>query len=228
MDFHNLRNSEWMYALENAWEGFKKSYWLNFLYLTGVLLLWCVLVLYATDDQLVPFTEFFIPTQIYVRQYIPYWLMVVGLWMFTHGWYTLLFVFRNRAIKLGQYWAAVLLGLIFLLFAYSLHFLLGMAFTIFPLRNKQYRAYLQGSSAHSLTERGSELLTTAQTERRYRRIRSREDRGVLWGGVRLPTHHAVTNFVVIGTVGSGKTLTLQLLLLSLLQLEGDSNHETKT
>lgn len=221
----SIRNSRWMFALEDAWEVLKKSYWLNFLILVLVLLLWCGLVAYAVRNQLIPGIA---PWQegSHVRDYIWYWLGLVAVWMFTHGWYTLIFVFRNQATRLGQYWWWAVSGLSLLAFAYSFHFLLGMVLTLFPLFNKTYRALLQGATTQSQNERGSLLLTSHQAERRYRRVRPRDDQGVLWGGVRIPTTHAVTNFVVIGTVGSGKTLTIQLLLQSLLSLEGaTSNHE---
>jgi hypothetical protein len=223
-----FRDSRWMFALEDAWEVLKKSYWLNFLILVLVLALWCCLVAYATRDQLIPGT---IPGQAgsTVKDYVWYWLGIVAFWMFQHGWYTLIFVFRNQSTRLGQYWWWTVSGLLLLVFAYSFYFLLGMGLTLFPLFNETYRALLQGATAQSRNERGGDLLSSHQAERRYRRVRPRDDRGVLWGGVRIPTAHAVTNFMVVGTVGSGKTLTIQLLLQSLLIPEGEtSNHETET
>jgi hypothetical protein len=220
-----FQNSRVAFAVEDAWEALKRSYWLNVFSLLLLLLLWCGLVAYATRNQSIPLDQ---EGQVaYVRDYIWYWLIIVSVWMLNHGWYTLIFVFRNYAVRLRQYWLLSILGLLSLTFLYSFHFALGMLFNLVPLFNESYRAYLQGVTAQSQDERGGGLITSHQAERRYRRVRPPDDQGVLWGGVRIPTNHAVTNFVVIGTVGSGKTLTLQLLLQSLLHLEGGTHHESE-
>lgn len=45
---------------------------------------------------------------------------------------------------------------------------------------------------------------------------SRRDPGIPWGGARLPTDAAKTHFAVCGTTGSGKTITLRLLMQHVL------------
>jgi len=51
------------------------------------------------------------------------------------------------------------------------------------------------------------------------------DPGILWGGVRLPSRAATSHFMVVGTTGSGKTITLRLLMQRVLRTIGSAeNH----
>ncbi len=51
------------------------------------------------------------------------------------------------------------------------------------------------------------------------------DPGIPWGGLLLPSKAATTNFCVVGTVGSGKSLTLRLLMQAVLpRIVPGSNH----
>ena len=43
------------------------------------------------------------------------------------------------------------------------------------------------------------------------------DEGITWGGLRIPSRAATSHFMVIGTTGSGKTVTLRLLMQEVLQ-----------
>lgn len=46
------------------------------------------------------------------------------------------------------------------------------------------------------------------------------DPGITWGGLRIPSRMATSHFMVVGTTGSGKTLTLRLLMQEVLTTIG--------
>lgn len=51
------------------------------------------------------------------------------------------------------------------------------------------------------------------------------DPGITWGGLRIPSKFATSHFMVVGTTGSGKTLTIQLLMKEVLREIGTgANH----
>lgn len=66
------------------------------------------------------------------------------------------------------------------------------------------------------TVKGRQLATIHSARRTYDVLRPAQDAGLLWGGARLPLKEATTHFLVVGASGSGKTLTLRLLMQSLL------------
>lgn len=68
--------------------------------------------------------------------------------------------------------------------------------------------------------RGRELKTAKEARRicDERRKELNNDRGVLWGTVRIPTRDATNHFCVAGAVGSGKTLTIRMLMRDQLPL----------
>lgn len=66
------------------------------------------------------------------------------------------------------------------------------------------------------TVKGRQLETVHNARRTYDVRRAAQDPGLLWGGARLPLKDATTHFLVVGASGSGKTLTLRLLMQSLL------------
>lgn len=60
--------------------------------------------------------------------------------------------------------------------------------------------------------RGREMMTHAQAEAKANSLRKPEDKGIRWGKIRIPSSAAVEHFCVVGTIGSGKTLTLRMLM----------------
>lgn len=49
------------------------------------------------------------------------------------------------------------------------------------------------------------------------------DNGIQWGGVRIPSSAAVTHFCVVGAIGSGKTLTIRMIMDSVLGTIGQGH-----
>lgn len=45
----------------------------------------------------------------------------------------------------------------------------------------------------------------------------KNDPGITWGGLRIPSKFATSHFMVVGTTGSGKTVTLQLMMKEVLR-----------
>ena len=46
--------------------------------------------------------------------------------------------------------------------------------------------------------------------------RPTDDPGILWGGILIPSKYATSHFMVVGTTGSGKTITIRLLMQDVL------------
>ncbi|MFM7423876.1 MAG: type IV secretory system conjugative DNA transfer family protein [Elainella sp.] len=64
--------------------------------------------------------------------------------------------------------------------------------------------------------RGNTAKQIGAAQSYYRKSLPSGDDGILWGGVKVPTEEATTHFLVIGTTGSGKTVTLRLFMQSVL------------
>ena len=64
--------------------------------------------------------------------------------------------------------------------------------------------------------RGIKAGTFEEVENKINKIRSPEDKGLIWGGTILPTSAATGHFLAVGTTGSGKTVTIKLLMESIL------------
>ncbi len=64
--------------------------------------------------------------------------------------------------------------------------------------------------------RGRRMLTAPEALILASRALPPGDRGVFWGGAPLPSSAATTHFMVVGATGSGKTLTIRLLMQEVL------------
>lgn len=60
--------------------------------------------------------------------------------------------------------------------------------------------------------RGREMVTHREALRRAEDMKSPGESGILWGKLRLSRRDAVNHFCVVGAVGSGKTITLRMLM----------------
>ena len=66
--------------------------------------------------------------------------------------------------------------------------------------------------------RGRLMLKEKAARKEARKKRKPGDRGILWGKLRLPSKDAEKHFCIIGGIGSGKTLTLRMLMQDQLPL----------
>lgn len=84
------------------------------------------------------------------------------------------------------------------------------------------RALLLGDTDTSECEflRGRKLIDYREAISRAGTLLTPGDSGIYWGGLRLPSHAAVSHFCVAGATGSGKTVTLRLLMQSVLPAVG--------
>jgi hypothetical protein len=67
---------------------------------------------------------------------------------------------------------------------------------------------------------GRRLVGLISATIRAARERKGSDKGIMFGGVPLPSHAALTHFCVVGVSGGGKTVTLQLLMQQVLPSVG--------
>ena len=73
--------------------------------------------------------------------------------------------------------------------------------------------------------RGRQIISANQALYHADRLLLRDDFGLTWGGVTLPSTEATTHFCVVGSTGSGKTKILRLLMQSCLPLIGAEHKE---
>lgn len=76
-----------------------------------------------------------------------------------------------------------------------------------------YALYHEGKDE---TERGIEKGTREEAEAKLSKLRKTGEIGIDWGGTRLPYSSATGHFLAVGTTGSGKTVTIKLLLNSII------------
>lgn len=74
---------------------------------------------------------------------------------------------------------------------------------------------------------GTVIRDSEEVRRYYQRLKPRTDPGVTWAGMQLPTKEAMTNFLIVGAVGSGKTISLTLLMRSVIPQIGSGQNQTE-
>ena len=75
------------------------------------------------------------------------------------------------------------------------------------------KATPEGDSRHV---RGRKLESMEEMKRKERRQLSEGEQTITWGGMKLPERAATEHFCVVGVTGTGKTLTLRLLMQEVL------------
>lgn len=108
----------------------------------------------------------------------------------------------------------VLLGIGLVVVAAVIHPVLGFVALVGVLAYDFYafrKEYLRLSS-EAYAGRGRTMLSSKEATQRANEIRSTRDHGVLWGKTRIPSSDAKWHFCVVGAVGSGKTLTIRMLM----------------
>jgi len=69
---------------------------------------------------------------------------------------------------------------------------------------------------HEEVVRGSSLLSQNEASSMARKLSTGSEKNIFWAGVDLPLRYAHQNFAIIGSPGSGKTLSLRLLMQDVL------------
>lgn len=65
-------------------------------------------------------------------------------------------------------------------------------------------------------QRGRKLISYNEAVKNADRLRSESDTGLWWGMMRLPSSVATSHFAIVGSTGSGKTISIRLLMQSVL------------
>ena len=118
---------------------------------------------------------------------------------------------RNNAV-----WRHVAIGLVTIIAPSFIHPIAGIAFGGLSLtfltgmlgeKDQPQEIKLRGNRAASIAPR-----------KHYRQQMKLDDPGFFWGSMLLPIDMATRNMLVIGTVGSGKTLTINMFMRSVFHL----------
>ncbi|HQH29101.1 MAG TPA: type IV secretion system DNA-binding domain-containing protein, partial [Oligoflexia bacterium] len=64
--------------------------------------------------------------------------------------------------------------------------------------------------------RGMRLVRYDDARQRAAKLREAEDQGLFWGGIWHPSTAATAHFCIVGATGSGKTISIRLLMQSVL------------
>jgi type IV secretory pathway TraG/TraD family ATPase VirD4 len=65
-------------------------------------------------------------------------------------------------------------------------------------------------------QRGRRLISYSEAVKHAERLRSEDDYGLWWGMMKLPSSVATSHFAIVGSTGSGKTISIRLLMQSVL------------
>jgi len=68
--------------------------------------------------------------------------------------------------------------------------------------------------------RGRQLISYESALEEARALKGEEDSGLFWGMMRLPSSVASSHFAIVGSTGSGKTISIRLLMQSVLPMIG--------
>jgi hypothetical protein len=146
------------------------------------------------------------------------WQIHPGMFLGWFAWnstFVLHFVFKNQRAKLKYWWWLFLGGLLLLAVIYTLSPALGLLYALlFP--HETFLVWLKARSEKDIHLAGSKMSTAKEVNYQYRKQQDAEARKtrewVEFGGVKIPVSALVTHLMVIGSSGSGKSLTLRLLM----------------
>jgi Type IV secretion-system coupling protein DNA-binding domain len=147
-----------------------------------------------------------------VRQnsWLAYLFPAAMLWL-VHA-YRLLFVFRNRAVRLTQFWLVVATNMVLIAVAYRLAILLGLWVSLL-LPPRFLDGWLKSRSLKPKQERGSKLNPLKEVQREFdRSLIKNPCLTVPFNGTNLPVSYLVNGGIAaIGSAGAGKTTVLNLV-----------------
>ncbi|MDZ8260606.1 type IV secretion system DNA-binding domain-containing protein [Nostoc sp. ChiQUE01b] len=179
---------------------------------------WCVGLFYLATDPIAYYTG---------RSYRESWTF--ALHQNFHGWsvfwgacwlgfiasYTLMFIFHHHRVKLRTFWIWFLLNLAVITFFYWWTSWIGVLVAF--LTPHFLRPWLVAPSEQTVTLDGRMVVKRRDADRFYRGMTKRKPQlTVLLGGLEIPFSELPTHVVAFGATGSGKTLTLLLLVKNFL------------
>lgn len=75
--------------------------------------------------------------------------------------------------------------------------------------------------------RGRKFLTREEAAEAATKLLSSDDQGIYWGGITLPTEAATQNFLFVGQIKSGKTVSMKHLMAQVLPDVGLDNNDVR-
>jgi hypothetical protein len=143
----------------------------------------------------------------------------LGAWYALTAWQTLVLVFRHHKAKQVHYWGLLLGGFALLIVFYLVSPGIGF-FLALAAPNEFFNRWLQSMSENDVFIRGSRLTPPSKARYAYRKrlgvnVR-KSDTFFLFGGVDVPIQELTTHLVAAGSSGSGKSITLKLIMQACL------------
>ncbi|AKG24892.1 hypothetical protein IJ00_26455 (plasmid) [Calothrix sp. 336/3] len=145
----------------------------------------------------------------------------LGGWYGLTAWQTLVLVFRHHKAKQPHYWGLLLSGFILLTIIYLISPGLGFLFAL-TVPNEFFNRWLQSTAENDIHIRGSKLTPSKKARYAYRKRLGADARAseqtFLLGNVDIPVQELTTHLVACGSSGSGKSITLKLIMQACLPL----------
>lgn len=211
----------------NRWDYLSKSRWVSKLALTVVLSLWMLFLHFFARAPLMASLQNELGGAVDTARPLNLLEKILLFPELIYFWFVAWFVCKRTVFCGGldnyrehrRYWSILLILLVLLSFGFRESFwsmwlitflLLTLALYFVSFFTKPYSFIVDGTVIRSFDE----------VIRYFQRLIPPGDPGVFWGGMRLPSKEAMTNFLIVGSVGSGKTISLSLLMQSVLNLIG--------
>lgn len=179
---------------------------------------WCIGLFYLATDPIAYYTgrPYRDSWTFALHQNVHSWSIFCGAcWLGFIASYTLIFIFRHHKVKLRAFWIWFFLNLAIITFFYWWTSFIGVLVAF--LTPHILRPWLVSPSEQTITLDGRKVSKLRDADRFYRGMKKRKPQlTVLFGGLEIPFSELPTHVVAFGATGSGKTLTLLLLVKNFL------------
>jgi type IV secretory pathway TraG/TraD family ATPase VirD4 len=142
-------------------------------------------------------------------------------WYALTAWQTLVLVFRHYKAKQLHYWGLLLGGFTLLIIIYLFSPGMGFLFAL-AVPNEFFNRWLQSTTENDIHIRGSRMTPSKKARYAYRKRLGADARAsaqtFLLGNVDIPVPELTTHLVACGSAGSGKSITLKLIMQACLPL----------